>query len=292
MSFLFGDGGDDAADASVEAAGIQADYQREALDYLREVEALPREYREQALGELSGLFGLGETPYEGISGVPGQAELIEEARQSPLYSAILGGREAGEEAILRHQSATGGLRSGATQGALTDYSTQLENQALLESYNQAYTRNIGDYERDVGDYQRRISGLSGLAGIPSQATNIANLTSGIGQTEAQGLIASAQARESGRQQGINNLVGLGNLGVAAFKVGLFSDIRLKENIEHIGEVNGHHWYAWDWSEGAKELGLEGASQGFMAHEIFWSVPEAIGYRDGFITLDYDLLEVH
>ena len=45
---LFG-GGVGKKDAS-KAANIQADYQREALDYLKQTEALPQQYREAALG--------------------------------------------------------------------------------------------------------------------------------------------------------------------------------------------------------------------------------------------------
>lgn len=267
ISNMFGGGGDDAADASIEAAELQAGSQREALEYVKEREAIPQQFREGALSTIGGLYGL-----EGGTG--SQQGLIDQARESPLYSAILGGREAGEDAILRHQSATGGMRSGASQGALTDYNMQLENRALLESYNQ------------------QVQGLSGLANIPSNSGQIAGMMSGIGQTEAQGIIAAAQAQQTGGQQGAGNMMGLANLGIQAYSSGMFSDIRLKENIQHTGEKNGHNWYTWDWSEGAGELGLYGPQEGYMAHEIFWTNPDAVGYRDGFITLDYDALEVH
>lgn len=334
---MFGGGGKDSSKASIEAANIAADAQTEALDYLKEVDVLPRQYREGALAELSDTYGLGDGEYAPTaipgselaaqgpapalprSGIRGQEELIAEARNSPLYSAIMGGREAGEEAVLRGKGATGGLRSGAAIGALTDYGSQLENRALLGSYDQAYRQELDTYGREVdqygrevtaydrqygrdidqygrdmqgygleyGQYQDRIAGLSGLAGVPSQAQGIAGLTAGIGQTRAQGLVAGAQARQAGNQAAGGNLMGLGQLAMQAYSM---SDIRLKQNIEHVGERNGHNWYTWDWSEGAKELGLEGAHEGYMAHEIFLVMPEACGHRDGFITLDYEMLE--
>ncbi len=270
MSFIkdlfFGGAGEKAAAATTEAAGVAAAAQGDALDYLKEREEIPQQFREEALLGLGGLYGL-----EGGTG--SQQDLIDQARQSPLYSAILGGRQAGEDAILRHRSMTGGLRGGGVQGDLTDYAMQLENRALLESYNQ------------------QVSGLAGLAGLPSNANQIAGMTAGIGQTEAYGITGAAQARLKANQDSFGNVLGLGKLGVAAYTA-IFSDIRLKQNIEFVGKRNGHNWYTWDWSEGAEVVGLTGSSEGYMAHQVFWTRPEAVGYRDGFITLNYDMLEVH
>ena len=94
-------GGDDAADAATDAANIQAQAQREALAYLKETEAIPQAFREEGLKRLGGLYGL-----EG--GVGSQQELIDQAQLSPLYQAIMGTQQAGEDAILRQASATGG----------------------------------------------------------------------------------------------------------------------------------------------------------------------------------------
>ena len=55
---LGGDSG--AGDASIRGAQIAADSQRESLDYLKELDAVPREYREGALGQMANIFGLGD----------------------------------------------------------------------------------------------------------------------------------------------------------------------------------------------------------------------------------------
>lgn len=286
MSFvgdlLFGsDAGEDAAKASREGAAtaaeatiagaeIQAESQREALGYLKEREALPRQFSEAALKGLGGLYGL-------PGGTGDQQELIDRAISSPLYQSIMGGQEAGEEAILRSAAATGGLRSGNVQENLYDYNTQLQNKALLESYNQ------------------QLQGLVGLAGLPSNAKQIAQGMSGIGQTLgqgqvsagnilSQGQIAAGQAIQSGQQQGFGNLMGLGNLGLAAYAA--FSDRRLKNNIEKIDEVNGYNWYMWDWNIVANKMGLEGKSEGVLADEFVDTHPDCIGIKDGFIVVDY------
>jgi hypothetical protein len=258
---IFGGGGDDAADASRDAAATQAQWQEKALAYLKEREALPRQFSEGALKGLGGLYGL-------PGGTGNQQELVDRAISSPLYKALMGGREFGEDAILRNASMTGGFRSGNVQSNLYDYNTQLQNQALLESYNQ------------------QLQGLTGLAGLTSNANQIATQTAGIGQTLAQGTTAAAQAQQQGTQQGFGNLLGLGALGVS-----MFSDRRLKNNLEKIGEVNGHNWYMWDWNIVANKMGLEGKSEGVLADELIKTNPECIGIKDGFMIVDYTKLGI-
>lgn len=248
-----------ASEASLGAAATQVTAQREALEYLKEREALPRQFSEEALRGLGGLYRL-----EGGTG--SQQELIDRAISSPLYQGILGGSEAGEEAILRSASATGGLRSGNVQEALYDYNTQLRNKALLESYNQ------------------QLQGLTGLAGLPSYAPQIAGQMAGIGQTLGQGQIAAAQAQQAGTQQGIGNLMGFAKLGLTGYEA--FSDRRLKNNIEKIGELDGHNWYMWDWNIVANKMGLEGKAEGVLADELINTNPECIGILDGFMIVDY------
>lgn len=264
VSDIFTGGDDDVADAPKEAAEIQAKYQREALDYLKEREAIPQQFREGALTQLGGLYGL-----EGGEG--DQQALIEQAIASPLYQAMMGGQKMGEEAIMRHAGMTGGLRSGDVQGAMYDYNTQLQNQALLQSYNQ------------------QLQGLQGLAGLPSNVSQIAAQTGAIGQTLAQGDIASAQAQQMQKQQSAGNIMGLGQLGLAAY--GMFSDRRIKKNIKLIGKVNGYNFYTFKWNKIGKALGLDGETCGCMADEVFQKNPEAVSLKDGFMFVNYSAIGV-
>ena len=193
---IFG-GGDDPADASRDAARMQADYQQRALDYLMETEALPQQFREGALSGLAGLYGV---PGGTGGALPGQQERIGLAQQSPLYAQIMGGRKAGEEAIMRQAGATGGLRSGNVQENLYDYNTQLQNQALSQAYG-----------AQIGEEQRQIAGLGGLAQLPSGAGQIAGQMSGIGTTLGQGIVGAEQSQQASQQQGWGNLMGLAGL---------------------------------------------------------------------------------
>jgi hypothetical protein len=287
---------DRAADATREAASTAAGAQMEAIDYLREREEIPQALREQALMQLGNIYGIGgatPSPFAGQPtsdqggflgsivpqqqpsqpGMGGQQALIDQAMQSPLYQSLMGGQQAGEESIMRQAAATGGLRSGNVQEAMYDYNTQLQNQALLQAYNE------------------QLSGLQGLAGLPSNASQIAQGMSGIGQTLAQGQVASAQAQQAGQQQGINNLFGLANLGLTGYGLGIFSDRRLKTNVKKIDEVNGHNWYTWDWNQIGNNLGLDGTCMGCMADEVYEKNKDAVTMKDGFLMVCYDKLGI-
>lgn len=246
-----GGGGDDAANASIAAANVQADYQREALNYLKEREAVPQQYREAALNQMAGAYGL-----------PGGAtggEFLQRAQASPIYQAIMGDLPQMEEAVLRNQSATGALRTGSADLMLAENQRKLRGQAL-------------------GGVMQ---GIQGMAQLPSLTPAIASQIGGIGQTLAQGQVAAAQAQQSGQQQGFGNLMGLGNLGLGMYNSGMFCDPALKSNAVKIGEIDGVQIYEWDWNEEAANLGLYGKGQGPMADEIkrFWPnrVIEVNGY---------------
>lgn len=201
-----------------------------------------------------------------ISGGQGQQDLIDSAQQSPLYNAIMGGQQIGEEAIMRNASMTGGLRSGNVSADLTDYGSQLSNQALLQSYDQ------------------QLQGIQGLAQMPLNTNNIAAGIAAPSATTGQGIVAGAQSKQNANQALTNNLFGLGGAAMMAF-----SDIRLKTNIEQIGRKNGINLYKWDWIEDAEQFGLAGEGQGAMAHEVYETHPEHIIEKDGYIMVDYSAL---
>jgi len=265
------------AAAQERAAMTEAGAQMEALDYLKEREKIPQELREGALQTMGGLYGL-------KGGIGNQQDLIQRSIDSPLYKSIMGGREAGEEAILRSASATGGLRSGDVNYNLYDYNTQLQNQALLASYNE------------------QLMGLQGLAGLPSNAGQIASSMrdigatqahgiEGAGLTQAQGSVAAAQIKQQGTQQAWGNVMGMANLGIQAYGAGMFSDRRLKTNIKKIGKVKGFNFYSFDWNSVANMLGLDGSTYGCMADEVFKVIPEAVIMKNNFMFINYSTIGV-
>lgn len=214
--------GSTAAGAATGAAGTSAAYQQQALDYLKSREAMPLQISGGAMEQLGGLYNLpgGKADVEGgiarSPGIPTQQERIDLAMQSPMYGAMMGGRQAGEEAIMRQAGMTGGLRSGNVQENLYDYNTQLQNTALMS----AYGGQIQEEDRQLNEYYNQLGGLQTLAGMqPGGAANIAQTMGNIGSTLAGGQTAAAQAQQSG----VSNLIGLG--GAAYQAVGGYEGIK-------------------------------------------------------------------
>ena len=263
-------GVDKAQESAAEATNLAVAGQQDALNYLKETEALPMEIRDKALSALGEYY---KAPGPQLT----QEQLIQQAMQSPLYASIMGGRKAGEEGIARYASATGGLRSGGFQHNLYDYNTQLSNDALLKSYDEAQQRQ--DAERLLN-----LQGLSGLAGIGTNEGAIANLMAGIGETRSQGALAKGQIRSQGTQNALDLILGTAQAATTAF-----SDIRLKRDIRYLGSHNGLNFYGWTWNELAKTLGLEGECSGVLAHEVHELYPEATSVKDGFVQVDYSRL---
>jgi hypothetical protein len=252
--------------ASGSPAQTAASYEQQALDYLKESDALPKQFREGALKGLGGVYGL-----EGGTG--SQQEMIDRALQSPLYGALMGGQKAGEESILRNASATGGLRSGNVQANMYDYNTQLANQALLQSYNE------------------QMQGLQGLSGLSSNANAIANRTSKIGETISAGQTAARAEDEAKSQQLWDNIFGIGKLGLDLYSSGMFSDRRLKKDIKKVGELKGFNIYSWTWNQVANKIGLSGKTIGCMADEVYIKNPNAVSIKDHFMFVHYDMLGI-
>jgi hypothetical protein len=239
-------GGSKAAGAATAGAQISADAANRALDYLKEEEAIPQFFRKGSLNIIGGLSGLGD--------MAGQ-DAVSKIKDSEIYKQVMSSKMAGEDAILRNASVTGGLRSGNTNDALARYSGDLEQQAFFQGLNS----------------------LQGLAQLPSNANNIAAATAGVGDILGQGRVASGQAIAAGRGALI---AGISNA---------FSDKNLKQNIVSRGQKNGYNWYTWDWSEKAFQFGLHGSSEGVLAQEVLGINPDAVGIKDGYLTVNYETL---
>ena len=274
-----GGGGEEAAEASLKGAEIVAQSERDKLAFLREREALPREISERALTEYAGEF-TGGTAFDRARQSPYydpavEEELVGRATTSPFYQQY---QEQAEKSFLRNQQALGGLRGGAALRGLAEVSEDV----LGRSY-QRQRQNL------FGAYEQQLEGMRGLSGLPSQTAGIAQGMGNIGQILGQGQIAAGQAIQTGKQQGIENLLGLGAIGAQAFG---FSDRRLKKNIVKVGKINGLTTYTWNWNALATDdLGLVGPSFGVMADEVAIIFPDAVKRSHGYLTVDYDKIGV-
>lgn len=83
---------------------------------------------------------------------------------------------------------------------------------------------------------------------------------------------------------------LQTIGQVASIGAALSDRRLKDNIEPIGEYNGHKIYRWNWNDKAAELGLSGSDSGVIAQEVEEYAPYAVTEVSGYKAVIYSELE--
>lgn len=94
-----------------------------------------------------------------------------------------------------------------------------------------------------------------------------------GWSQAGGTVTT----NSGGNSLFGTLSALGGIG------SIFSDRRLKNNIEKVGEKNGFNIYEFEYN------GIEGRYRGVMAQEIVESHPDAIIDQNGYMAVNYGML---
>ena len=235
----------------MQSLGMQQDW----MDYIKGMYEPFSDVATQALQAQVGLSGLG--------GGEQRQQMISDIEADPIYQAKL---RTGEEAVLRGASATGGLRSGSASAALAQQSQALLGQEVSGRYNQ-------------------LAGLSGQGFQGSQAMGtfggetLGQMTGTLGSLASGQLAAGAAAQQRG--SGILS-GGLGALGA------MFSDERLKTNIQMVGEKHGMPWYKWEWNETAtNKFDLSGDAEGHMVSDVELKYPELVGSQDGYKTVNYE-----
>ncbi len=98
-----------------------------------------------------------------------------------------------------------------------------------------------------------------------------------------------QNQGQAQTQGSKFAQGLQAVGTIASAVGAAkSDIRLKENVMKVGDVQpGVGWYTWDWNDTAKAMGVDDPTEGVIAQELKEVDPSAVIMgEDGYYSVDY------
>lgn len=168
-------GASKAADAQVQAAQLGVEENRRQFDL---VQTLLKPYVEggtAAFKQQQNLLGL--------SGGTSQQQAIDALQNSPFFQAQL---NQGTNAILQNASATGGLRGGNVQGALSQFAPQL----LQQTY-QNQLANLGGLAG---------AGLGAATGTGNAAQNAAaqnsQLFGNMGQAQAGAYLARAQNNQN------------------------------------------------------------------------------------------------
>jgi len=236
-------------------------------------------------GGLQGLQGLQQG-----STIGGFGQNISDIFQGGALDPLIAERQRAANAAFGQAGLT---RSGGAIQAAADIPTDLAFQleALL-SGRQGELAGLG------------FNAASSIANIQQGAgTNIAALEAGQGVTQGAGLLGGAQARSAGQ----GNLLGLAAGGLAGLGgdegvfggikkigsgiAGLFSDVRLKTNLNPVGEFHDLTVYEWDWISGMPEE-MTNLNIGFIAQDVLDKYPEFSGEECGFLTINYEGLLEH
>mgnify|MGYP003635966137 CR=1 FL=1 len=223
-------------------------------------------YGTQAAPAMEGMAAL-----SGAAGPEAELAAIEQVKSGPLYQQLL---ETGEGEVLRNRSVTGGLRGG---GSISDINRNAQaslNTALGSRFNQ-----LGALSGQA------LGGLGALTGAGSANMGQQSaMTNAMGETLGGiGNIGLSKAAADSQRMG-NAIGSIGSL------FAMFSDERLKTNINKIGEKNGMPWYEWEWNKTANDkFDLSGKSQGHMVSDVEINHPEAVSMQDGYKQVNYSIL---
>ena len=181
------------AGAATQAAAAQAgiDEQRRQFDKLVELMSPYVTAGTGAMAEQQALIGL--------KGQEAQAAAVAQQEQSPIFQALT---QQGENAILQNASATGGLRGGNVQVALSQFRPQILNSLIEQQYNR-----LGGFTK-LGQASAAGQAESGMA----SADSIANLLANKGAATAGGQIA----RGNVIRQSFGDLMNIAKAGASFF----------------------------------------------------------------------------
>jgi hypothetical protein len=222
-----------------------------------------------------------------------QFQRDEEAMRTRLINQGIGqGSDAYKSEMDSFSQAKNDARMQAIlQGA--NYGGQLQGQALdrrnqgIQEYNAIRNAPLNEYTALTAGQQVQNPSFSAGQRGDAQAGNYQQAA----QNAYQGAMNQYNAQVGSNNSTTSGLFGLGGsmLGGAAAKYGLglgiFSDQRMKENIVPAGQENGYNIYEFNY------IGDDKKYTGVMAQEVEKTHPEAIGERDGFKTVNYDMIGV-
>lgn len=216
-------------------------------------------------------------------------------QNNPLFASL---QDQSRKDIFANQAARGKLSGSGTeellQNRFLEQGNQLINQQLQRQssalgtgqdiLNQQLARQGGSISagQDLINQQlnRQLPLLNiGQASAAQVGAGGVDLLTGAANAQSAGQIAAANAQAQGTQ---NVAAGAGAL------LALFSDKRLKSDLEKIGEHNGLNVYSWKWNKDANNLGLHGAAQGHIAQELQKTHPHLVGQDEdtGFFFVNY------
>jgi len=192
------------------------------------------------------------------------------------------------------------IGSEAYKNAQADQSTAANNarlQAITGGMNVGLAANNQQFNQDVQNKQLPINMINALRnGNQGQSANWVNPAQ---QATTPGADYTGAANQTGQynnniynQQTASRNANIGGLtGLAGSGLMALSDIRTKENINHIGNLeNGLNVYEFDYKPEFKDLAGHGRFIGVMAQEVEKIIPEAVLiHPTGYKMVNYSMI---
>ena len=214
--------------------------------------------------------------------------------------------------LINPQSARsfGGDRSGLVAAELARKQALGTSQAMAPIFQQGYDKAIAAAQQQQGvGLAAQQANLARLGQAGAQFGQLGTGAQQAGLAGAQAQLGAGQVEQQTQQAGLQALYNqfmqqqaypfqvsqfLSNIATGTGALsgntttanttgggGFFSDERLKENIEKVGETNdGQNIYRYNY-KGDPRLQI-----GLLAQEVAKDHPEAVGQRDGYLTVDY------
>jgi hypothetical protein len=199
-----------ASNTQAAAQGQAISEQRRQFDAIRELLSpyiqagkpeLTQPYIGAGPGALQAMQGLA-----GLRGAGEQQSTIGQIQQGAQFQELA---RQGEQGILQNAAATGGLRGGNVQAALSQFRPALLNQLIESQYGKlAGLTSLGSTSAENLLRLGQASAAGTAAAGQQSAQNIGNLLVGQGQAQAAGQIGAANAFAQGAS-GITGAIGGG-----------------------------------------------------------------------------------
>lgn len=265
FSSLFGSGSKSAYDTSGLAAATNQSNDLYKQIYGDSVSAGAPwlELGQQGASGLSSQLSALTTPFNGAS-----------FEQDPSYQFL---QDESNKAVQRSASAQGSLFAPSTAKALQDRSSALASTEYGNAFNRDQQSKQSIYDMlmgvsNVGQTQAANNAQSGWNYADAVSNNNIGLQNAV--------LGAAQSKNANTQSMLGNWINLGaKVGAAAA-----SDIRLKNNINIIGNRNGHNIYHFNYKNDPTKR-----YEGVMAQEVAKTRPDAVVDIGGFLHVYYDKL---
>ena len=197
----------------------------------------------------------------------------------------------GSQAALMQSANRAGAMTGARERAQqTGYARKLDAAGLGRNLSGASTAAYGSAANagNSAGANYQSAGLNYMSGMNQGAATIGSgqnmQLSGLGNV----LNSQTQMAMSGNENSVlGDLGGLMGGAASMSNAGMFSDVRLKENIKSVGrdKHTGLNLYEFNYKWDARTY------RGVMAQEVMEKYPEVVGEAEGYMTVNYGALGI-